>query len=153
MNRPPANLDEVDRAIIEQLQTDGRMPYTKLGAAVGMSEAAVRQRVQRLLEAGAMQVVAVTDPLSLGLRRVAMVGIKTEGDVLKVSAAVSAFESVTYVVVTAGSFDLLAEVVVEDDEALLELINDKIRNIPGVRRTETFMYLRLAKQTFEWGAH
>jgi Lrp/AsnC family transcriptional regulator for asnA, asnC and gidA len=148
----PAAVDNVDRTIIEQLQIDGRMPYTKLGAAVGMSEAAVRQRVQRLQELGVMQVVAVTDPLSLGLRRVAMVGVKAEGDVRRVADQIAKFDEVSYLVVTAGTFDLLAEVVVADDEALLELINDKIRTITGVRRTETFMYLSLAKQSYEWGA-
>lgn len=152
MPKPPVPIDDLDRAIIEQLQTDGRMPYTRLGTKVGMSEAAVRQRVQRLLEAGVMQVVAVTDPMSLGLRRVAMVGVKTEGDVRRVADAMARFDEVSYLVVTAGSFDLLAEVVAPNDEALLELINDKVRAIPGVRRTETFVYLQLAKQTYEWGA-
>jgi Lrp/AsnC family transcriptional regulator for asnA, asnC and gidA len=112
----------------------------------------VRQRVQRLQELGVMQVVAVTDPLSLGLRRVAMVGVKAEGDVRRVADQIAKFDEVSYLVVTAGTFDLLAEVVVADDEALLELINDKIRTITGVRRTETFMYLSLAKQSYEWGA-
>jgi Lrp/AsnC family transcriptional regulator for asnA, asnC and gidA len=152
MSKPPVPIDELDRAIIEQLQTDGRMPYTRLGTKVGMSEAAVRQRVQRLLELGVMQVVAVTDPMSLGLRRVAMIGVKTEGDVRRVADAMAKFDEVSYLVVTAGSFDLMAEVVAANDEALLELINDKVRSIPGVRRTETFVYLQLAKQTYEWGA-
>ena len=152
MAKGNAQIDELDRAIIEQLQTDGRMPYTRLGSAVGMSEAAVRQRVQRLIDLGVMQVVAVTDPLSLGMRRVAMIGVKTEGDVRRVAELMGSLDEVSYLVVTAGSFDVMAEVVVEDDEALLTLINDKIRAIPGVRRTETFVYLRLAKQTYQWGA-
>jgi Lrp/AsnC family transcriptional regulator, regulator for asnA, asnC and gidA len=145
------SLNETDRAIIEQLQIDGRLPYTKLGAAVGLSEAAVRQRVQRLIDAGVMQVVAVTDPLSNGMRRVAMVGIRTEGDVLAVADAVSEFPDVSYVVITAGSFDILAEVVAADDDALLTLTN-AIRVVPGVTSTESFIYLRLAKQIFNWGA-
>jgi len=145
------SLNETDRAIIEQLQTDGRLPYTKLGAAVGLSEAAVRQRVQRLIDAGVMQVVAVTDPLSNGMRRVAMVGIRTEGDVLAVADRVSEFSDVSYVVITAGSFDILAEVVAADDDALLTLTN-AIRVVPGVTSTESFIYLRLAKQIFNWGA-
>ena len=145
------SLNETDRAIIEQLQTDGRLPYTKLGAAVGLSEAAVRQRVQRLIDGGVMQVVAVTDPLSNGMRRVAMVGIRTEGDVLAVADRVSEFADVSYVVITAGSFDILAEVVAADDDALLTLTN-AIRVVPGVTSTESFIYLRLAKQIFNWGA-
>jgi Lrp/AsnC family transcriptional regulator for asnA, asnC and gidA len=152
MKRPSIVVDDTDRAIIEQLQDDGRLPYTKLGAAVGLSEAAVRQRVQRLLDHGVMQVVAVTDPLSLGMRRVAMIGIRTEGDVLAIADKVAALDDAEYVVVTAGSFDILTEVVSADDERLLELTN-RIRTIQGVRSTESFIYLRLAKQTYAWGAH
>ena len=150
--RIPPLIDDIDRAIIEQLQVDGRMPYTRLGSAVGMSEAAVRQRVQRLLDTGVVQIVAVTDPLSLGMRRVALVGISTEGDVRQAADAIRQFDEVSYLVITAGSFDLLAEVVVADDEALLDLINSKMRAVPGGRRTETFVYLSLAKQSYEWGA-
>ena len=152
MKRAAAALDDIDRAIIEQLQEDGRLPYTRLGQAVGLSEAAVRQRVQRLVDSGVMQVVAVTDPLSLGLRRMAMIGLRTEGDVTSIAEKVCGLSDVDYVVVTAGSFDIMIEVVVEDDAALLELIG-RVRGIPGVRSTESFIYLRLAKQTYAWGAH
>jgi Lrp/AsnC family transcriptional regulator for asnA, asnC and gidA len=152
MRRSGPRLDDTDRAIIEQLQLDGRLPYTRLAAAVGLSEAAARQRVQRLLDTGAMQVVAVTDPLSLGLRRMAMIGVRAEGDTTAVVAKLEAFEDIEYLVVTAGSFDIMCEVVVEDDAALLELTN-RIRSVPGIRSTETFIYLSLVKQTYSWGAH
>lgn len=128
------------------------MPYTRLGAAVGLSEAAVRQRVQRLTDAGVMQVVAVTNPLSIGYRRMAMIGVRTEGPSDEVAAALQAMPDIDYLVVTAGSVDLLAEVVVSDDRELLELTN-RIRRVPGVVSTETFIYLDLVKQTFTWGAH
>jgi Lrp/AsnC family transcriptional regulator, regulator for asnA, asnC and gidA len=144
-------IDDVDKAIIEQLQQDGRLPYTKLGAAVGLSEAAVRQRVQRLVESGVVQIVAVTDPLTLGFRREAMIGLKIEGDLRGVADIIASIPEVSYVVVVSGSFDLLMEVVCEDDEHLLALLNDKVRSIPGVRSTETFTYLRLYKQTYAWG--
>ena len=144
-------IDDVDKAIIEQLQQDGRLPYTKLGAAVGLSEAAVRQRVQRLVESGVVQIVAVTDPLTLGFRREAMIGLKIEGDLRGVADIIASIPEVSYVVVVSGSFDLLMEVVCEDDEHLLALLNDKVRSIPGVRSTETFTYLRLRKQTYAWG--
>jgi Lrp/AsnC family transcriptional regulator for asnA, asnC and gidA len=144
-------IDETDKAIIEALQSDGRMPYTRLGTAVGLSEAAVRQRVQRLTESGVMQIVAVTDPLMLGFSRMAMVGLKVEGDLRTVAADIAAIPDVSYVVIVSGSFDLLMEVVCEDDDHLLTILNDKVRAIPGVRSTETFTYLRLDKQTFAWG--
>jgi Lrp/AsnC family transcriptional regulator for asnA, asnC and gidA len=144
-------LDHIDEELIRQLQTDGRLPYTQLAKAVGLSEAAVRQRVQRLLESGVMQVVAVTDPLSLGLRRQAMVGIKVQGDVRHVADDLAKLDEVVYVVLTAGSVDLLAEVVVASDEDLLHLLNERIRSIPGVISTDTSIYLSLRKQTYQWG--
>ncbi len=144
-------LDAPNRAIIESLQRDGRQPYGAIAAEVGLSEAAVRRRVQRLREAGVMQIVAVTDPLQLGFTRQAMVGISVEGDVRQVAEKLSALPEVDYVVMCAGSFDILAELVCENDDHLLEVLNDSVRSIPGVRTTETFLYLKLAKQTYSWG--
>jgi Lrp/AsnC family transcriptional regulator for asnA, asnC and gidA len=143
-------LDDVSRAIIEQLQEDGRRPYARIAAAVGLSEAAVRQRVQRLLDAGVMQVVAVTDPLQVGFSRQAMVAVRTSGDARVVADEIAEFPEVDYVVITAGSMDVLAEVVCEDDDQLLAVVA-RIRGVPGVRSTETFLYLGLRKQTYAWG--
>ncbi|WKX72869.1 Lrp/AsnC family transcriptional regulator [Streptomyces sp. P1-3] len=145
------SIDSVSLAIIEQLQEDGRRPYAAIGKAVGLSEAAVRQRVQKLLDQGVMQIVAVTDPLTVGLRRQAMVGINVEGDLDPVADALTAMEEVEYVVMTAGSFDLIIEIVCEDDDHLLQMINKRIRTLPGVRSTESFVYLKLRKQTYTWG--
>ncbi|MEV7428689.1 MULTISPECIES: Lrp/AsnC family transcriptional regulator [unclassified Nocardioides] len=150
-DRAPMALDEVSKAIIEQLQQDGRRSYAAIGKVVGLSEAAVRQRVQRLVDGGVMQVVAVTDPLELGFARQAMVGIKVQGPLDAVADALAALDEVDYVVVTAGSFDLLVEVVCESDEHLLDLLSHRIRAIDGVVATETFMYLSLRKQTYSWG--
>jgi len=147
----PVVIDDVDKAIVEALQEDGRLPYTKLAKQVGLSEAAVRQRVQRLIESGVMQIVAVTDPMMLGFRRTAMIGLKVEGDLRTVANDIAAIPEVSYVVVVSGSFDLLMEVVCEDDDHLLEVINKRIRAIPGVVSTETFVYLRLTKQIYSWG--
>ncbi|HXQ58868.1 MAG TPA: Lrp/AsnC family transcriptional regulator, partial [Acidimicrobiales bacterium] len=147
----PVVLDDIDRRIIEQLQKDGRKPYTQIAPAVGLSEAAVRQRVQRLIDGGVMQIVAVTDPRLLGFTRQAMIGLKIEGDTRRVADAVAKLHEVEYVVLTAGALDMLIEVVVEDDESLLELLNEKIRNIEGVQTTETYIYLRIHKETYQWG--
>lgn len=144
-------LDATDRAIIEHLQGDGRMPYTRLGTAVGLSEAAVRQRVQRLVETGVMQVVAVTNPLAGGKRRMAMIAVHSHGPIDEVAAALAAIDDLAYLVVTAGSVDFLCEAVVDSDAALLAVCN-RIRGIPGVESTETFIYLDLVKQTYTWGA-
>ena len=149
--RRNTDLDDADKALIEALQEDGRTPYTRLAAAVGLSEAAVRQRVQRLVDDNVVQIVAVTDPLRLGFRRQAMVGVRTEGDIRSVADTLAGIPEIDYVVFTSGSFDLLFEIVCEDDERLLALLNDKVRSIPGVRSTETFVYLKLHKQTYAWG--
>jgi Lrp/AsnC family transcriptional regulator for asnA, asnC and gidA len=146
-----ALLDEVGKAIVEQLQEDGRRPYASIGRAVGLSEAAVRQRVQRLQEAGVIQVVAVTDPLQLGFRRQAMIGIQADGDLTEVADALAGLPEVDYVVITAGRFDVLVEAVCEDDEHLLQLVGRQIRALPGVRTAETFVYLKLRKQHYNWG--
>jgi Lrp/AsnC family transcriptional regulator for asnA, asnC and gidA len=145
------HLDAVSKAIIEQLQQDGRRPYATIGKAVGLSEAAVRQRVQRLIDSGAMQIVAVTDPMELGFARQAMIGITVEGAIEPVAEALAAMDDIDYVVITAGGFDLLAEVVCESDAHLLEMLSTHIRAIPGVRTTQSFVYLKLHKQTYSWG--
>ena len=144
-------LDATAKAIVEQLQEDGRRPYAAIGQAVGLSEAAVRQRVQRLVEAGVMQIVAVTDPLQVGFPRQAMIGVHVDGDTRAVAQGLAAIDEVDYVVSTAGGFDVLAEVICEDDEHLLDVLNSKIRTLAGVRSTETFVYLKLHKQQYDWG--
>ncbi len=146
-----ALLDDVGKAIVEQLQQDGRRSYATIARAVGLSEAAVRQRVTRLQDAGVMQVVAVTDPLQLGFRRQAMVGVRVDGDIVRVADALAEMTEVDYVVITAGSFDVLAEAVCEDDDHLLDLVSRRIRGLPGVRSTETFVYMKLRKQHYDWG--
>ena len=144
-------LDDVSKAIITELQQDGRRPYAAIGKAVGLSEAAVRQRVQRLLDNSVMQIVAVTDPLEVGFPRQAMIGISVEGPLEPVADTLAEMDEIDYVVITAGGFDLLAEVVCVSDEQLLEVVSKQIRTIPGVRRTESFVYLQLRKQTYAWG--
>jgi Lrp/AsnC family transcriptional regulator for asnA, asnC and gidA len=147
----PARLDASAKRIIELLQVDGRLSYAALAKEVGLSEAAVRQRVQRLLDQGVMQIVAVTDPLQVGFRRQAMIGIRTSGDLVAVGEAVAAIPEVAYVVTTAGSFDLLCEVVCEDDDHLLEVLTHRIRSMESIVSTETFVYLKLTKQHYDWG--
>lgn len=147
----PSGLDDVSKAIIEQLQIDGRRSYADIGKAVGLSEAAVRQRVQKLTESGVMQVVAVTDPMQLGFYRQAMIGIRCSGDTRRIADKLSEIKAVDYVVLTAGSFDIMAEVVCESDDDLINLLNSQIRSLEGVVSSETFVYLELKKQLYNWG--
>ncbi|GAA0460495.1 putative transcriptional regulator, AsnC family protein [Actinoplanes lobatus] len=144
-------LDDTNKLIIEHLQRDGRMSYATLAKTIGLSEAAVRQRVQRLLDNGLMQIVAVTDPLTLGFARQAMVGLRVNGDLRAIADRIAEIPEVDYVVICAGRYDLLVELVCTDDEHLLDILNEKVRAIEGVSETDTFMYLRLAKQTYAWG--
>jgi Lrp/AsnC family transcriptional regulator for asnA, asnC and gidA len=146
--RPP--LDDMARHILRELQQDGRRTYGMIGEAVGLSEAAVRARVQRLRDDGVVQIVAVTDPVQLGFTRLAMIGVRTGGDLERIAEHLAAFEEIDYLVLTAGPFDLLAEVICRDDEHLLDVIQ-RIRAVAGVRATEAFVYLKLCKETYNWG--
>ena len=144
-------LDDLDRRIITELQVDGRRPYGAIAAQIGLSEAAVRRRVQRLRDQGALEIVAITDPMQLGFHREAMLGVKVSGDVRAAADAIGAIDEAIYVVMCAGSFDIIVEVIAEDDEHLVKVLNEQIRAIDGVTEVETFVYLKLAKQTYSWG--
>ena len=146
----PQHLDELAKRIIEELQADGRKPYAAIAESVGLSEAAVRQRVKRLIDSKLLQIVAVTDPVKDGFTRQAMIGVRVSGDLQAVAENFEAFPEVDYIVITAGSFDLLVEVVCEDDEHLLDVLG-RIRTAPQVVSTESFMYLKLQKQLYNWG--
>ncbi len=150
MSDGPARLDATAKRIIELLQEDGRISYAAIAKSVGLSEAAARARVQKLLDSDVMQIVAVTDPTQVGFTRQAMIGIRTEGDLTKVGDRVAQVPEVDYVVTTAGSFDLLVEVVCEDDPHLLDVIR-QVRELEGVVSSETFVYLKLNKQHYNWG--
>ncbi|HEX2589548.1 MAG TPA: Lrp/AsnC family transcriptional regulator [Gaiellales bacterium] len=143
-------LDPIDRKIIESLQADGRTAFTALARETGVSEAAVRARVRRLKESGVIEVVAVTNPLMVGFDVMAMVGIQANSNLEEIADVVSAWDETSYVVILSGSFDLMVEIVCADNQHLLKLVQ-RIREVPGVKATETFMYLDLHKQTFAWG--
>jgi Lrp/AsnC family transcriptional regulator for asnA, asnC and gidA len=150
-DQQPIVLDDISKQIIEELQADGRRSYASVGKAVGLSEAAVRNRVQRLSDAGVLQIVAVTDPMQVGFARQAMIGIRCTGDTAELADALATIQEIDYVVLTAGSFDIVIEVVCENDEHLLEVLNKKVRSQPGVTGTETLVYLKLVKQQYNWG--
>jgi Lrp/AsnC family transcriptional regulator, regulator for asnA, asnC and gidA len=151
----PRGGDEVsplDKRIIEHLQHDGRKPFTQIATELEVSEAAVRARTNRLVERGILQIVGVTDPLRLGFQQMAMIGVRCESDrLVEVAERIAEMNEVDYVVITAGSYDLLVETVCEDNDALLRFLAEKLRQVDGVRETETFVYLRMVKQTYQWG--
>jgi Lrp/AsnC family transcriptional regulator for asnA, asnC and gidA len=146
-------VDDTDEAIIAVLQQDGRRSYGEIGEAVGLSEAATRQRVNRLRDSGVMRIVAVTDPVALGRGVVATIGLEVSGDTRVAAARLAEIGAIEYVVITAGAYDVIVEVVCGTEEELLGVINDEIRSIDGVRDIETFMHLRTEKNVFAWGRH
>jgi Lrp/AsnC family transcriptional regulator for asnA, asnC and gidA len=139
-------VDDTDRRLVLALQKDGRSSYARLAELVGMSQAAVRMRVQRLLETGVVQIAAVADPFAFGFNITAMVGVTYVGDLTEVGEALSRMEQVHFVALTAGRYDCLAEVVCVDTDDLLSLVNDQIRAIPGVKDVDVISYLKLLKQ-------
>lgn len=144
-------IDEADKAILSELQSDGRLPYSKLAAVVGLSEAATRQRVHRLVDRGVMQIVAVTDPTKMGFGYQAMVGVNVHGDPKSVAEEISHIENADYVVITAGRYDVIVEIFCRDASQMLQIVGQQLRAIEGVARTEILSYLQLVKQTYDWG--
>jgi Lrp/AsnC family transcriptional regulator for asnA, asnC and gidA len=150
--RRPA-LDDLDKSIIQCLQLDGRRPYAQIGRQLKVPEATVRQRAERLISRGIVQIVGVTDPLAMGFQQPALIGLCVDpGKLDKIAEQIAALEEVTYLVVTAGRFDLVCEVVCEDNEHLLRVLTDRLADIDGIRSSETLVELRFVKESYQWGA-
>ena len=150
--RRPA-LDDLDKAIIKCLQLDGRRPYAQIGRELEVPEATVRQRAERLISRGVVQIVGVTDPLAMGFQQPALIGLKVEpGRLDEIAQRIGALEEVTYLVVTAGRFDLVCEVVCADNDHLLRVLTEQLAGIDGIRSTETLVELRFVKESYQWGA-
>ncbi len=147
----PVSLDEVNRAIVHLLQEDGRRSFADIAKRVNRSEASVRQRVSRLMKSGVIQIVAITDQLQMGYSRAAMIAIRVDGDIDAAADLIGEIEEVDYLVATAGGVDLFAEVVAVDDQNLYDVVT-QIRAVPGVRHAESYVYFKLHKQTYQWGA-
>ena len=149
--RRPA-LDDLDKAIIQCLQLDGRRPYAQIGRELKVPEATVRQRAERLISRGVVQVVGVTDPLAMGFQQPALIGLKVDAArIEQIAEQIAALDEVTYLVVTAGRFDLVCEVVCEDNEHLLKVLTGSLAAIDGIRSTETLVELRFVKESYQWG--
>jgi Lrp/AsnC family transcriptional regulator for asnA, asnC and gidA len=145
-------LDETDRAIIARLQYDGRMPFTDIAAEVGLSEGSVRRRVKRLVDSGVLQIVGVVEPQYLNWQAAGMIGVSVEAErVDAVAEQIAQFPEVSYLFMASGGFDLFVEVYCRDREHLASFLNNKLRQVPGVERTETFMILKMYKLSYRWG--
>lgn len=144
------NIDDIDREIIRLLQIDGRTSYSQLGRTVGLSDAAARQRVNRLTAEGYIDIVAVTDPVKMGLESQALLGIRVSDDARKVAVELGVLDNTVYVVMTAGRFDVIAEIVTRNREEFIEVSN-AVRLLPGVDSVEVLPYLGITKETYDWG--
>jgi Lrp/AsnC family transcriptional regulator for asnA, asnC and gidA len=149
--RRPA-LDDLDKAIIRCLQLDGRRPYAQIGRELKVPEATVRQRAERLISRRVVQIVGVTDPLAMGFQQPALIGLKVDANRLEeIAQKIAGLDEVTYLVVTAGRFDLMCEVVCEDNDHLLRVLTEDLAKIRGIRSTETLVELRFVKESYQWG--
>lgn len=147
------DVDEVDRVLITHLQRDGRLSYSELAGITGLSPGGARLRVMRMQEKGILDVVGVTDPLKLGYRSMAMLGIRVTGNVNDVADTLGAMNEVIYLVLAAGSIDILVEVIALDSDMMFEIINEKIRRVPGIGAVETYTYYRIHTHRFTWSVH
>ncbi len=152
MARSQHKVDKTDLAIIRILQKDGRRPYAEIAAELGLAPSTVQQRATRLIESGLVLITAVTDPATIGYPVAATLALKVEGTrLLEAAAAIEKFGEVGYVVLCTGPYDMLIEVGCRDNEELLNFISGKLAKVKGVRETETFLYLRIVKNTYQWG--
>jgi Lrp/AsnC family transcriptional regulator for asnA, asnC and gidA len=144
-----AGLDETDLNIIEALRKDGRVAFAQIAEQLGVSPGMVRQRYTRLVDQGFLKVVAITNPIRMGYKTMAMIGIRVDGSkLLDVAEKISKLEEVIYLVVSSGRFDIFAEVVCRDHEDLLRFITEKLSTIDGVRESESFLHLKIVKEVY-----
>jgi len=142
-------LDDIDRQIIDELQKDGRAAFSQIAGRLNVSPGMIRQRYNRLVEQGILRVVAITNPLRMGFKTMAMIGIRADGSkLLEVAAKVASLDEVIYMIIASGRFDIFAEVVCRDHEHLLRFITEKLSTIDGVRESESFMHLKIVKEIY-----
>ncbi|MFI8100518.1 Lrp/AsnC family transcriptional regulator [Streptomyces sp. NPDC086023] len=143
-------MDDTDRAILRELQTDGRIPYAELGPKVGLSPSAARQRLQRLIDTKVVQVVGVTDPMARGRQAMALLGVRVDGDPRAVADALARHDEIVYTVLTAGTYDLFAELVCRRPQDVLDFVNDVVRPVEGVAQVDSFPYFGIHTHRFLW---
>ncbi len=142
-------LDHIDQHIIEAMRKDGREAFAQIAEKLKVSPGMIRQRYNRLVELGYLKVVAVTNPLMMGMRTMALIGIRTDGrKMLQVAENVAKLNEVVYLVIVSGRYDIMAEVFCKDDEDMLKFLTEKLAKVDGIRETETFMHMKIMKETY-----
>jgi len=145
-------LDETDRAIVNYLQYDGRMPFTEIATELGLSEGAVRRRVKQMVDTGVLQIVGIVEPQFLEWNAAGMIGVNVQsGQIEEAAQRIAQFPEVTYLFMASGGFDLFVEAYCRDRQHFVSFLSDKLQKVPGVERTETFMILKMYKLSYRWG--
>ena len=145
----PDGLDETDLKIIETLRKDGRVAFAQIAEQLNVSPGMVRQRYNRLVDMGYLKVAAITNPLRMGLKTMAMIGVRVDGDkMMQVAEKIAAFDEVVYIVIVSGRYDIMAEVFCRDHAELLTFLTEKLSRVDGVRETESFMHLKIVKEIY-----
>ncbi|MEY9874545.1 Lrp/AsnC family transcriptional regulator for asnA, asnC and gidA [Streptacidiphilus sp. MAP12-33] len=149
---PALQLDALDRRIIAILQADGRRPYSHMAEELNIPPSSVRYRVQRLEESGILQIVGIANPLNIGFDRLAMIGIRVRaGEAQNVCRALRELPETSYVILTAGQFDVMAEVICRDTAHFTDLVTNRLQRVDGVVSTESFLVLEVHKLAYGWG--
>jgi len=149
VNNQPGRLDSIDQYIIEAMRKDGREAFAQIAEKLNVSPGMIRQRYNRLVELGYLKVVAVTNPLMMGMRTMALIGIRTDGrKMLQVAENVAKIKEVVYLVIVSGRYDIMAEVFCKDDEDMLKFLTEKLAKVDGIRETETFMHMKIMKEIY-----
>lgn len=147
-------IDRLDHRLIACLQRDGRRPFSHIAQELGVSEGTIRQRYQRLIDNGILEVVGVADPARMGFHTMAMIGIRVDNSrtTHDIAEEIAAFPEVSYAAMSTGSFDLLIEVISESNEEFVQFLTEKLHLVAGIARTETFMLLKVYKTSLDsWG--
>ncbi|MFZ5910517.1 MAG: Lrp/AsnC family transcriptional regulator [Chloroflexota bacterium] len=146
---PMDGLDQIDMQILELLRRDGRMAFAQIAEQLNVSPGMVRIRYNRMVEMGYLKVAAISNPLRMGFRTMALIGIRTDGTrMLEVAEKVAQLEEVVYLIIVSGRFDIMAEVFCRDHAELLQFLTEKLYTIQGVRETESFLHLKIIKEIY-----
>ena len=146
-----SKIDEIDLQIIKILNEDGRTPFSQIAQRLGVSTGMIRQRYHRLVRDGVLQVVAVTNPMLMGFTTMAHIGVKVDvGRLQEIADQIATFEEVIYLVLLTGSYDLHIEIVCRDMTHLLDFLTNKLHSVEGIKDSETFICMRIAKEVYTW---
>jgi Lrp/AsnC family transcriptional regulator for asnA, asnC and gidA len=149
VNQASEPLDDIDRSIIEAMRKDGRVAFSQIAGQLDVSPGMIRLRYNRLVETGILKVAAISNPLRMGFKTMALIGIRVDVSRLsEIAEKISQLDEVIYLIITSGRYDLFAEVMTRDHADLLNFLSRKLSSIDGVRESESFMHLKIVKEVY-----